>query len=307
MTSADIRRLLMLATLWGGSFLFIRIAVPVLGPIVTVETRVVLAGLTLLAYARLTKAPLELRAYAVPYLVLGALNSAIPFLLISTAELRLTASMAAILNATSPLFGAIFAAIWLRDPLTLRKIIGILIAIVGVGVLVGWSPVALTRGVWLSIGASLLAAMFYGLAGVYTKSKLKGAPPIGMAVGSQLGAGLLLVSFVPFAPIHATPSPLVIVCMLALALLATSVAYVLYFRLIVDVGPTKALTVTFLTPMFGVVWARLFLHEPLSIGKLAACTIILLGTGFVTGIVPDFPRKPRPKTEVTEVLEGEQT
>ncbi|MCW3098524.1 MAG: EamA/RhaT family transporter [Chthonomonadaceae bacterium] len=295
MTPADIRRLLLLATLWGGSFLFIRIAVPVLGPVVTVETRVVLAGLALLAYALLTKAPLKLRAYAGPYLVVGVLNSAVPFLLISTAELRLTASMAAILNATSPLFGAIFAAIWLRDPLTVRKIIGIVIAIIGVAVLVGWSPLALTREVWLSIGASLLAASFYGLAGVYTKSKLKGAPPIGMAVGSQLGAGLLLAGAVPFAPIHTMPSPLVIACMLTLALVSTAVAYVLYFRLIVDVGPTNALTVTFLTPILGVVWARLLLHEPLSISKLAACVIILLGTGFVTGIVPSFrtriPRK----------------
>jgi drug/metabolite transporter (DMT)-like permease len=298
MTPADIRRLLLLAAVWGGSFLFIRIVVPVLGPVVTVESRVALAGLTLLAYARLTKAPLGLRAYAIPFLVLGLLNSAIPFLLISTAELRLTASMAAILNATSPLFGAVFAALWLRDPLTPRKIVGIAIAIVGVGVLVGWSPLALTRDVGLAIGASLLAAVFYGLAGVYTKVKVTGAPPLGMAVGSQLGASLILAGAVPFAPVHAMPSIVVVACMLTLALLSTAVAYILYFRLVVDVGPTNALTVTFLTPMFGVVWARLFLHEPLSPVKLIACAIILLGTAFVTGITPRFPPFGRPKNSV---------
>lgn len=296
MTAADIRRLLLLAALWGGSFLFIRIVVPVLGPVVTVETRVMIAGLTLLAYARLRKESLGLRLYAVPYLVLGLLNSAIPFLLISTAELRLTASMAAILNATSPLFGAVFAAIWLHQPLTLRKIVGIAIAVIGVGVLVGWSPLTLTREVWLSIGASLLAALFYGLAGVYTKSKLNGAPALGMTVGSQLGAGLLLAGAVPFAPIHAVPSAVVVAAMAALALISTTVAYVLYFRLVVDVGPTNALTVTFLTPMFGLVWARLFLHEPISPVKLIACGIILLGTGFVTGITPRLPGWMRPKT-----------
>lgn len=117
MGSSDLRRLLLLAAVWGGSFVFIRVAVADLGPFCTVEARVLIAGLALRVYARATRTPMELRARWGQYLLLGALNSAIPFLLISSAEVHISASMAAILNATTPLFGAIIAAIWLKDPL----------------------------------------------------------------------------------------------------------------------------------------------------------------------------------------------
>ena len=115
MRAPDLARLLLLAALWGGSFIFIRIAAPVLGPIVLVTIRVLLAGAALLVYALVTRSELELRARWRQYLTIGALNSAIPFVLISTAELQLPASLAAILNATSPLFGAVIAAIWIKD------------------------------------------------------------------------------------------------------------------------------------------------------------------------------------------------
>ena len=113
MTFTDWRRLLLLAALWGGSFIFIRVISPVLGPLMTAEVRVLIAGVTLFLYARAIKARLELRKRWRQYLTIGALNAAIPFALIATAELHITASMAAILNATSPLFAAIFSAMWL--------------------------------------------------------------------------------------------------------------------------------------------------------------------------------------------------
>ena len=199
MKAPDLARLVFLAALWGGSFIFIRIAAPVLGPIVLVTIRVFLAGSALLVYALITRSDLELRTRWRQYLILGALNSAIPFVLISTAELQLPASLAAILNATSPLFGAVIAAIWIKDPLTRRKIAGLVLGLIGVGVLVGWSPTEFTPVVALAAGASLLGAAFYGLASVYTKAKVVGARPIGMATGSQFAAGLLLLPFVPFS------------------------------------------------------------------------------------------------------------
>ena len=199
MKAPDLARLIFLAALWGGSFIFIRIAAPVLGPIVLVTLRVFLAGSALLVYALATRSDLELRARWRQYLILGAINSAIPFVLISTAELQLSASLAAILNATSPLFGAVIAAIWIKDALTRRKIAGLVIGLIGVGVLVGWSPTEFTPVVALAAGASLLGAAFYGLASVYTKAKVVGARPIGMATGSQFAAGLLLLPLVPFS------------------------------------------------------------------------------------------------------------
>lgn len=284
MTSADLRRLLLLATLWGGSFLFIRVVVPVLGPIVMVELRVLLAGLVLLGAARLTRSPLEFRARWRQYLVIGALNSAVPFLLISTAELTLPASIAAILNATSPLFGAVFSAVWLSERLTARKMFGIALALCGVVLFVGWSPLVLTPTVLLAVGASLLAASFYGLSGIYVRSKMRGAPPLGIAFGSQWGASLLLAPFVPFALPAAPPSWATVGWLLVLALFSTAAAYILYFRLVVDIGATGALTVTFLTPIFGVFWGALFLREQVTLSHLLGGGIILLGAGLVTGL-----------------------
>ena len=216
MKAPDLARLVFLAALWGGSFIFIRIAAPVLGPIVLVTLRVFLAGSALLVYALITRSDLELRVRWRQYLILGALNSAIPFVLISTAELQLPASLAAILNATSPLFGAVIATIWIKDPLTRRKIAGLVIGLIGVGVLVGWSPTEFTPVVALAAGASLLGAAFYGLASVYTKAKVVGAQPIGMATGSQFAAGLLLLPFVPFSMPSGQPSVTVVLCVLAL-------------------------------------------------------------------------------------------
>ena len=284
MKASDIARLLLLAALWGGSFIFIRIAAPVLGPIVLVTIRVLLAGAALLVYALVTRSELELRARWRQYLTIGALNSAIPFVLISTAELQLPASLAAILNATSPLFGAVIAAIWIKDPLTRKKIVGLALGLMGVSILVGWSPTKLTPVVLLAVGASLLGAAFYGLASVYTKAKVVGAQPIGMATGSQLAAGLLLLPFVPFSIPHGQPSITVVLCVLALALFCTALAYLLYFRLIVDVGPAQALTVTFLVPIFGTLWGALFLGEHISFSTLLGCSVVLAGTALVTGV-----------------------
>jgi drug/metabolite transporter (DMT)-like permease len=286
MRAEDWGRLLLLSALWGGSFLFMRIAAPILGPIVLAESRVLIAGLALLFYSRAAKRPMELRARWRQYLIIGAVNSAIPFTLIAAAELTLTASSAAILNASSPLFGAAIAAVWIKDPLTMRKIGGLVLGIAGVAILVGWSPMDLSFEASLSIAASLLAAAFYGIASVYTKAKVSGAPSLGMAVGSQIGASLLLLPLIPVEPPFSLPSGGVLLCVLLLALGSTGWAYLLYFRLIVDIGPAKALTVTFLTPIFGIAWGALFLGERITFNESIGCAIILVGTSFVLGVRP---------------------
>jgi drug/metabolite transporter (DMT)-like permease len=288
MRAEDMGRLLLLSALWGGSFLFMRIAAPVLGPIVVAESRVLIAGIALWLYACAAKRPLELRLRWRQYLIIGAINSAIPFALIAAAQLRLPASSAAILNATSPLFGAVIAGIWIKDPLTLRKIGGLILGMAGVILLVGWSPMDLSIELALSMGASLLAAGFYGIASVYTKAKAAGAPSLGMAVGSQLGASLLLLPLIPIVPPFRSPSGGVLFCVLLLASGSTGLAYLLYFRLIVDVGPAKALTVTFLVPIFGVTWGAFILGEQITFSGLIGCAIILAGTSFVLDVHPRF-------------------
>jgi drug/metabolite transporter (DMT)-like permease len=268
---------------------------------------VLIAGVTLLVYAAISRSRtrpeagngrgLEFRERWRQYLILGAVGTAIPFVLISTAELQLSASLAAILNATSPLFGAIVAAIWIRDPLTFRKVGGLAIGFLGVAILAGWSDMAMSPIVLFSIGASLLAALCYGTGSVYTKARVQGAPPLGMAAGSQLAASLILLPITPFALPADGPSRAALFAALALGLICTGLAYLIYFRLVVDIGPVKTLTVTFLVPIFGVLWGRLFLGEPITPITLVACAVILAGTALVTGMPLRLPRRDPRSTE----------
>jgi len=277
-------RLFMLSILWGGSFLFIRITAPALGPIAVAELRVLLAGIALALFALATHRQLDLRARWKQYLIVGVINSAIPFALIATAELHLTASLAAVLNATSPLFGALIAALWLRDPLTPNKLAGLAIGVIGVAILTGISLPSLSPEILLAVGASLAGAASYGLAGTYMKARMVGAPSMGVAMGSQLAAALVLAPILPFAPPSSWPNQTVVICMLALALLSTALAYMLFFRLVADIGPMQALTVTFLTPLFGVLWGVLLLGEHITIGTVIGGVIVLAGTALVTGV-----------------------
>ncbi|MCL6457777.1 MAG: DMT family transporter, partial [Gorillibacterium sp.] len=254
MNGKDITALFSLAAIWGASFLFMKIAAPVLGPFFTTELRVTIAGIVLLVYAFFSKHHLGIMGKWKQFLLLGALNAAIPFSLICMAELNLNASLAAILNATTPMFTALIAWGWSKEALTRYKTIGLLIGLVGVAVLVGWTPTPMGRTGLYSVLFSLLAAVSYGLGGVYTAREFKGVKPIDMAIGQQFGAGLLLF---PFALIYfpkQAPSAEVVYSILGLSIMCTAVAYLIFFRLISSIGAVKAVSVTLLVPIFGIVW-----------------------------------------------------
>jgi drug/metabolite transporter (DMT)-like permease len=286
----DYAALLLLAAIWGSSYLFIRVAAPVFGPPTLIDLRVFLAAAALLLAVRLAGRPTHLRPIWRPLLLLGMVNAALPFTLIALAELRLSASLAAILNATTPLFTALVAAIWLRDGLTLRKLVGLALGFCGAVVVVGWSAVHLTPLVVLSAGCSLLAALCYSIGGVYANRRFRAVPLLSLTIGQQLGAGVALL---PLAlldhPTHA-PSLRATTSLLALALLCTAVAYLLYFHLITHVGPTRTHTYAFLVPPFGVLWGALFLGERVPGGMIVGLVLILAGMALVTG-------KPRSATD----------
>lgn len=299
MKSQHLFMLVILAALWGGSFLYIRIASPALGPAVVANVRVALAGAGLLAYAAaIHRVPADnLRRHWKEYLVIGALNAAVPYTLIGMATLHLTASLASILNATTPLFSAIVSALVLHDRLTWSKMLGLALGLAGVAVLAGWSPIPLTTAVALGACASLGAALSYAIATVYCKVKMGNMPPLALAIGQQLGAAVVMLPFtVPVAlrtTMHITP--VVIAAMLALAFVSTSLAYLIYFRLLVDVGPTRTLSVTFMVPWFGTFWSVLLLHEPLNAGMFAGMALILSSIFLVTGTRLALPaRHPAP-------------
>lgn len=276
--------LLLLAALWGASFLFIRIASPVLGPLVLIDLRVLIAGAALICYALgFARLPVFWSRWKA-YLLLGAVNAALPFTLIAFAELHLPVSLAAILNATTPLFTAIVAALWLHECLTAKKVLGLVIGVVGVSILVGWGTLPLNTSLFLSAGASLAAACCYGIGGVYSKVAFKGTPPLTLAIGQQLAAGFLLLPFAALKLPTSVPPLLVMLAVVGLALLSTSVGYLLYFHLLANIGPTNTLSVTFLVPAFGILWGMLFLGEPLSFAWLLGLAVILFSLVFVTGI-----------------------
>jgi drug/metabolite transporter (DMT)-like permease len=276
----------MLGVLWGGSFLFIRVAVPALGPFMLVELRVGLAAAALFLYALAAGSMPKIRGRWRSFLVLGFLNAAVPFSLISAAAIHLTASLAAILNSTTVMFTAIVAAVWMGDALTARKAIGIVLGIVGVSVLVGWDPLPLNGIVLLAVAAMLLASLSYALGATYAKQSFSGIPPVGMALGQLGGAVALLLPLAVVSLPERAPSTVVTFSMLGLAFLSTAVAYLIYFRLIENVGPTSTVTVTLLVPVFGLLFGVLLLEEPFGPGTLAGLGIILTSVVLITGIAP---------------------
>lgn len=284
MKPRDAAALLALGALWGGSFLFIRVAVPSLGPLLLMELRVGIASLALVLFAAAVGRRPKLRARWRQFLLIGTLNAAIPFTLIAAAEIHLTASLAAILNSTTVMFAAVAAAVWSRDPLTARKVVGIVLGVIGVAVLVGWDPVELDGAVLLSVGAMLAASLSYGISAVYVKRTFVGVPPLGMAIGQLTGATVVLFPFAALSVPGESPPVAATASVLALALLSTALAYLFYFRLITNVGPTSTVTVTLLVPVFGLLFGVLFLDEPFGPGTLAGLGIVLGSVVLVTGV-----------------------
>ncbi|HEY8607058.1 MAG TPA: DMT family transporter [Noviherbaspirillum sp.] len=281
MQSTDLIRLVVLAAIWGASFLFTRMIAPVLGPLWTAEARVAIAGLAMLLFMAVRRKPMQFGAHWKHFLALGTLNSALPFALFSYAALTIPAGYAAILNATSPLWGALAGALMLGEQLTLRKLAGLASGIVGVALLVRLGPVAFTPEVLVATLACAGAALCYALAGVYSKRKSNAVGAQQMATGSQLAATLVLLPFLPLAPVRAEPTAFVLLIAAMLALLCSAVAYFIYFRLIADIGPTRALTVTFLIPLFALGWGALFLGEPITMATIAGCALVIAATWLV--------------------------
>lgn len=280
MKTADYARLLLLAALWGGAFIFLRVAAPVLGPAWTAELRVLLGGLALLAWFRLTGFDAELLRHARFHLLIGTVNIALPFALYSYAAMHAPASLLAIVNATAPLFGLAWSALFRDERVTWRKACGLALGIAGVALIA--RPSGDASGLGAPLAAALAACCAYGVTGVLMKRHASGASPRGMAAGNQLAAALVLVPLLPLLPPLAAPTLLVVANVLALAVLASGVAFVLYFRLIADIGATRALTVTYLIPLFGVLWGWMFLGETLPGSALAGGALILAGTLLVT-------------------------
>jgi len=285
MSAANFLKLITLAAIWGGSFLFMRVAAPVLGPVLLIQCRVALAAVFLIGLAVLWRKPLDVRAHWKHFLILGLVNTAIPFVLFAWAAQILPASLESVLNATAPIWGAILGALWTRTLPSPKTAAGLILGIAGVAILVGLDARGLTPQVLLAAGGALLAAGCYAVAALYSKAA-KSVDAFSNAHGSMWAATLCLAPVTPFFPMHAMPGFWVALSVLLLGILCSGVAYVIYFGLMDAVGASQTLSVTFLIPVFGILWGNLFLHEPISPHMVIGGLVVLAGTALITGFNP---------------------
>ncbi len=290
MKPRDLKDLLLLAAIWGSSFLFMRMAAPAFGPAPMAWVRVAGAVGVLLPLLLWRGEWPALRAHWRPLLVLGLTNSALPFLCFGYAALTLPAGLGAIFNAATPLSTAVIAWAWLGDPLTRWRSLGLALGFAGVvglaAVKSGLNTGALDHRSALAIAACLVGTLLYGHAASYARRYLKGVPAMAMACGTQISATVWLAVPAALTWPAVVPGPLPWALAAALAVLCSGVAYILYFRLLANTGPTKAASVTFLVPVFATVWGAVVLDERVTLAMAVGGAVIIAGTALVLGLLP---------------------
>ena len=283
MAIKDLLSLLILAGIWGGSFIFMRVAAPEFGIYGLVALRTLLATAVLLPLLLLRGSIKDVRNHWFAIALVGLANTAVPFVLFNYSSLHLEAGYNSILNATAPMFGALLAFIWLSDRLSRSAVIGLVIGFIGVTQL-SWAKVSVGSVSFAPIATALLATFCYGVAACYMKRYMQGIKPLAIAAGSQFFAALVLLPIAIMTWPSTNPEPSAWWQAIALALICTGVAYILYFDLIASIGPAKAISVAYLVPLFGVVWGAVFLTERLSLSVYVGGFCILLGVALTNGL-----------------------
>ncbi|MFC6300224.1 EamA family transporter [Pseudomonas sp. CCM 7893] len=281
MRPVDTLHLLVLAAIWGASFLFMRIIAPEIGTIPTAFFRVSIAATGLLVILAMMRVRWDFQGKFKTVLLLGVINSGIPATMYSVAAQVLPAGYSAIFNATTPLMGVLIGGLFFSERLTPSKITGVCLGLFGVGILTRAGPVAFDMELLMGALACLLATTCYGFAGFLARRWLDqqgGLDSRLSALGSMLGATLFLLPWFAWSAISHPPASWggwhVWLSLLGLGLVCTAFAYILYFRLLTAIGPVKSMTVTFMIPPFGVLWGALLLDEPLSMAHLYGGVLI---------------------------------
>lgn len=270
---------LALGAIWGASFLFQRIAVPEFGAVPLVGVRLVVAALVLVIPVVMAGHVGLLRERWRTLLIVGAINSAIPFCLFAWSLHSLSAGEASVLNATAALFAGLIAVIILRERMSIRRSLGLVVGFVGVILLV-WHKLSFS-GDLLALGAGLGAALLYGVASHVITRKLAGVPPVAVSGGSLAFSAILLAPLALANMPSAIPSTRAWLAAITLGVLCTAAAYLMYFRLVKNMGPTRAITVTYAIPAFGILWGHVFLDEHVSLLMLVGGLVIVIGTVMV--------------------------
>lgn len=300
MSTRDTLKLLLLSTLWGMSFIFMRVASPEFGVVPLILVRMGLGALLLLPLLMSRNYLQLVRDNIGKLALLGFINHVIPFSLLALATLQLEAGFTSLINATTPIFTALIGALWFATSIQKRQYIGLATAFFGIYVLSGDRLDFDIGGDGWFILAVLGATFFYGLAGNYSKTHLSHLPVRVLAAGSCSISGLVLLipglMLWPEAPI----SGMAWASALALATLSTAVAFLLFFSVLASAGATAASTVTFLVPVSALLWGYLLLDEVLTWRILIGMAITLGGTAVATGMLPHWRRRGRRAPCTTE-------
>jgi drug/metabolite transporter (DMT)-like permease len=290
--TSDFAELLLLGAIWGASFIMMKEAVPAFGVFALVELRALGATLCLLPLVFLKRQGADLIQHWPKLLLVGLINTAIPFCLFNYALLHLDAGLAAILNATAPMFGVIIAYLYLRESIGWVGIVGIGLGFAGVILISLDQSARQAQGLssLLPVLAALGATFCYGFSASYLKRYLSGVKPFAIAAGSQIFTAILLAPLAIYYLPTQMPNASAWTSGLILAFLCTGLAYVMYFDLIAKIGASRSMTVGYLVPLFGIFWGVVILNETLSFTSLLGGSFILLGVMMATNAWAVFKR-----------------
>jgi len=286
-------QLTLLAAIWGASFLFMRIGAPSLGGVWLIEGRVGFAALFLFFVALILKKKVNFKEHGKHYAVMGILSAAIPFLCYGYSAQYLTASLMSVVNALTPIFGTAISALYFRTKLEPGKVLGLFLGLLGVAVIVGLDPELFEDNNLFAVFIVLCAPICYGIVGTYTQTAKK-VDPIANAYGSMFMATLFITPLLFFITPNSVTDInwIVIASVLALGVICTGVAFLIFFKLLNDIGMPSTLTVTFLIPIFGVLWGVIFLDEIVGWHTLIGAVLVIAGTIKTTGFTLKTVIKP---------------
>jgi drug/metabolite transporter (DMT)-like permease len=296
MTPSQIFRLFFAAAVWGSSHVLVRISAPEIGASLTAFSRILIAAITLSVFIFSTKLSFNLKTQFKDFLVVGILNAAMPLFLFAYASLVLPASYLVILNATMPAFSAIFSSLFLGDSFTTKKVCGIVLGMGGIVLLSQFGTVNQAgEGVAVAMGAGLLASASYGACSVYVKSRNNATSPVVLTAGSNWVGAMILLPFAAwffgrhgsFEWVHHSFSTVVMALMI-LGIFGSGIAFVVFYKLIAEVGAFRSSLVSFLSPVFGLFWGWIFLSEVITPGMLLGVAMILAATS----LFMKLPKRP---------------
>ncbi len=291
MKLSDAIELMVLGAMWGSSFLFMKVATPEFGPVPLIGIRIGLAALVLWFVYQWQKPEGASLQFNASTLAVGVFNAAFPFTLFAFATLYLTAGIASVINATVSIFAAVIAYYWLKENLTIANICGLLIGFMGVCLLVDSTGALAETNTLLAVGAGLLASVSYAVTSCFIKKRLQDIDPLSLTTSSTIGAFVVMLPLTLINWPAQQPSPQAWFYALALAVICTGAAYLIFYRLIAKIGVSKTATVALIIPLFAVSWGVILLDETVTFKTSLACLAILTGTILSANLL-SFMRKP---------------